>query len=284
MKPTALSLSPLLLCFSLFILATQHPVMAQAEQASQSVKQSDRPESVDCPASQVFTFSSGANYFKFCISEHGNFINLISPSPQYHNFGREGYIACATGAANAYDGGFDEAGWGAATATQPGGPKTFPLTIKRTSTDGKLELTQTFNWDTAQKEVLIQMVLKNVSAGSLTLVKLARYFDYDLDSSSARDDNDDDIYDQDSDSVWGRDSGTGAGHHGVMLTALTFVQGHTTAVQSFTDFVTDQGSCTASPVATVPTAPGDYGGRVTYSLGTLAAGASKTVAVLYRRF
>jgi hypothetical protein len=157
------------------------------------------------------------------------------------------------------------------------------LTIKRQSTDGKLELTQTFNWDTAQKEILITMVLKNISAVSLSAVKLARYFDDDLDSPLDEADELDDIYDQDSDSVWGRDGGTGAGHHGVMLTALTFIQSHTTAVQLFSDFNGDAGSCTASPVATVP-ATGDYTGRVTYNLGTLNAGQSKTVQMLYRRF
>ena len=284
MNTTSPVLYTMILCFSLFLLATQQPVMAQAEQAPQPVKQSNSPQSTTCPASQIFTFGSGANYFKFCITDHGNVIDLVSPSGKRHNFGNEGYIACATGAANAWDSGFDEAGWGAATATQPGGSKTFPLTIKRQSTDGKLELTQTFNWDTAQKEILITMVLKNISAVSLSAVKLARYFDDDLDSLLDEADELDDIYDQDSDSVWGRDSGTGAGHHGVMLTALTFAQAHTLAVQKFTDFNVDKASCTASPVATVPTAPGDYTGRVTYTLGTLSAGQSKTMQMLYRRF
>lgn len=195
-------------------------------------------------------------------------------------------MACATGAANAYDtGGAGETGWGAATATQPGGPKTFPLTIRRQSTDGKLELTQTFNWDTAQKEIIITMTLKNISAGTLSAVKLARYFDGDLDgSSSIVGEELDDLYDQDSDSVWGRDSGTGVGRHGVMLTALTFATSHTTVVQKYTEFLPDTPGCTASPAAAVPTTPGDYTGRVQYALGTLNAGQSKTVQVLYHRF
>jgi hypothetical protein len=34
----------------------------------------------------------------------------------------------------------------------------------------------------------------------------------------------------------------------------------------------------------VPTAPDDYVGRPTFNLGTIGAGAAKTIIVLYKRF
>ena len=288
MKHLLIPITLVILCASLFTLASS-AVMAQSGQASneQSIKQSNSPQDTTCPAAQTFTFGNGQNLFKFCISTHGNVQRLFSPGNYRQVDTTEGYVACGTGAANAFDAGFTESGWGAATAIQPGGANTFPLTIKRQTTDGKFELKQTFEWNTLEKEILITMVLKNISAGSITNVKLARYFDGDLNSTDAVIDDSDDIYDANSDSVWGRDSGTGAGHHELMLTALAFAVSHTTAAETFSDFnpagaVQTGRTCTPIP-RSVPTVPSDSVGRVTYNIGTMAAAASKTVKVLYRR-
>jgi hypothetical protein len=77
--------------------------------------------------------------------------------------------------------------------------------------------------------------------------------------------------------------------YGLMLSALTFSQTHTAFVEKFDDWDPEGAGaqtarkCTAM-AQTVPTASGDYVARVTYTLGTLAAGASKTVEFIYRRF
>jgi hypothetical protein len=284
MRQKRTRLAFIILCAGLFILASP-TARAQSDQGSQAIKQSESPESTICPPAQLFSFGAGAQFFRFCVSPHGNVLSLLSPAASKQLNLAEGYVACGTGAANAFDAGAVESGWGAATATQPGGPKTLPLTIKRQSTDGKFELTQTFDWNPAQKEITITMLLKNISAGSLASVKLARYFDGDLSN-----DPNDDLYDEDADSSWGTDSGAGAGHYGVSLTTLNFAVAHSTVVESFADFGPAnaggaQTAKTCTPIAqSVPTAPGNFVGRATYTLGTLAAGASKTVKLLYRRF
>jgi hypothetical protein len=242
------------------------------------------PENSNCGAGKLFTFGSGLDLFKFCLTDHGNILQLQSPANYRQITTQEGYVACGTGAANAYDAGTAEGGWDVATTiTQPGGANTLPVTITRNSTDGKFQLKQTFDWNSAQKEITVTMVLKNLSAASITNVKLARYFDGDLSSGLNSSDPNDDLYNNDFDSVLGRDSGAGAGHHGLLLTSLAFAQSHTTAVEAAADFANTRSTCI--PVAaSVPTAAGDFTGRVTVNLGTLSAGASKTIKVLYRRF
>lgn len=284
MKRTLTSISLLICCAGLLTLASQSAALAQSESAPPAIKDINSPASTICGAGRTFMFGAGAYLFKFCISDHGNILELQSPA-NFTQIGiREGYVACGTGAANAYDTGSDESGWGASTITQPGGANTLPVTIKRQSTDGKFELTQTFTADSAQKEITITMVLKNISAASITNVKLARYFDGDLSGSLNNGDAGDDIYNRDTDSVWGKDNGAGVGHHGLALTALSFAQSRSMAVESYGNFsMASFGNC--SPFAeNVPTAPGDYVGRLTYNLSTLAAGVSKTVKVIYRRF
>ena len=282
MKHTLTSVSLLICCVGLLILASQ-PAMAQSDSAAQAIKESNSPDNTACGAGKTFTFGAGLNFFTFCLSDHGNILQLQSPVNFRHITVREGYVVCGTGAATAFDAGDTEGGWGTANISQPGGANTLPVTITRNSTDGKFELKQTFDWNPAQKEITITMVLKNLSASSISNVKLARHFDADLSSSLSTSDGGDDIYNRDTDSVWGKDNGAGVGHHGVALTALSFAISRSTAVETFGDYVNTRSTCT--PIAaSVPTAPGDFTGRLTYNLSTLAAGTSRTVKVIYRRF
>ena len=270
---------------------TAGAAMAQSDEASRarSVNPiSNSPTGALCAPDKTFTYSSGAHHFSFCFdSEHaqGSLLFLISPAGLYQISGREGYIVCGTGAANAYAILSDDMGWEEAVISQPGGPNTLPITFTRQSTDGKFELAQTFDWDPVEKEILITMTLKNISAASITSVRLSRYF-----RGLPGADVGDDVYDRDSDSVWGVDlGGSGTGHHGLMLSALTFTQTHTAFVEKYADWnpfsagAQTAHKCTAIAQA-VPTPAGDYVGRVTYALGTLSAGASKTVQFVYRRF
>lgn len=162
----------------------------------------------------------------------------------------------------------------------------MPLTIARTTTDGKFQLNQTFDWDTLKKEVTVAMVLKNTSGLSQANVQLARYFDGDLSNDFG-----DDIYDANADSVWGLDGsyGSGAGHHGLMLTTLSFAQPHSVAIEKYSDWdplgSSQQRARSCLGIRQIgPTAPGNYVGRITFNLGTIAAGGTKTIIVLYKRF
>lgn len=233
-----------------------------------------------------FFLGSGPNYFRVCVSPHGNISYLWSPAGYYHiNVGNEGYVVCGTGVATAYDAGNVESGWNqAANIVQPGGPHTYPIITTRQSTDGKLELKQTIDINLAEKEILITMALKNISGAQITNVKLARYFDGDISHYSRGGGQDfPDIYDRDADAVWGKDDGAGPGHHSLTLAALTLGQSHTAAVETAADYQNTRSTCTPAAVPTVPTSPGDYTGRLTYNLGTLNAGATRTVKFIYRR-
>ena len=280
MKRTLPSIAMATLFAGICLLASP-TTMAQSEQAIQPppIEDANSPESLTCPAAQTFSFGSGTSKFAFCITNHGNIKNLESPATFKHIFGAEGYVACGMGINSASDAGSVENGWNAPSAVaQPNGAHTFPLSITRQSTDGKFELKQTFDWDTTNKEIIITMALKNISGVAITSVKLARYFNGQMDNSGAND-----RYDVDSDSVWAREGDSSGSHHGLMLSALSFALFHNAAVETATNWGQTGEGCV--PIAeTVPTTLGDYVGRLTYGLGTLNAGQSKTVKMLYKRF
>lgn len=287
-RPTNRSLFSFVLMFFTLCLASG-AVMAQSDRALQPsiVNKINGPELDHCSIypETAFTYGSGAPLFKFCLSDRGHIIDITSPSGFKHmSFGQEeGYAICGTGATKAFSTASIESNdWSAPILDQPGGPNTLPLTITRQSPDGKFELKQSFDWNTGKKEIFITMELKNLSAASITNVRLSRYFDGEIDN-----DYGDNILDRNSDSVWGIDAGAGTQHHGLILSALTLTQTHTAFVEKFSDWNTNgqDGTgegCTAIG-QNVPTAPGNYVGRITYVLGTLAAGASKTVKFVYRR-
>jgi hypothetical protein len=278
MKRTLTSIAMATLCVSLCLLAST-TASAQTEQATGLV---ETPESIEstCPPAQTFTFGSGATRFSFCISTHGNVQNLVSPSASKHITTAEGYIVCGSGFNNSWDTGSDDEsyGWNEPIAvSQPGGPHTFPLTIIRQSTDGRFQLRQVFDWEPEQRELFITMVLKNTSAAAITNLMLARYFDGNID------DQWNNIYDGDSDSVWGRNPSSGA-RHGLMLSALSLAQPHMAGVERETDWFYSKTICPTTEWTGPPLSNNDYVGRLTFKLGTLNPGQIKTVKVLYRRF
>lgn len=247
----------------------------------------------DCAPSVVYTNGSGANMIKFCTTTAGNMGGFESPQNFNHfdpmngtgdsgiSLASDGYVLCsALGVHGSNPSEYNEVGWGPSTWSQPNGPSALPMIVTRLTTDGKFQLKHHFTWDVLRKEVVITMTLQNISSSPIASVQLARYFDANIDNDKA-----DDRYDRDADSVWARDTGG----HGLMLTALTFAQPHTTAVERFIDwepyFVGVPGTArTCTPLSRpVPTAPGNYVGRLTYQFGTIPAGATRIVKVLYRR-
>jgi hypothetical protein len=277
----------LLALFACILLVASGSFIKQSGQARQTT--SDAPSS--CPPTtfdefREFNFGTGQSFFSIRLSDDGNIIWLRSPNQITHIDDQEGYVVCGTGVATAYDANWfnDESGWGQSSVMQCGGPGTLPITVTRQTLDGTLELKQTIDWNPQEKEVFFTMTLKNISGAQLTNVKLARYFNGDISrvNNSPGVDNDDDIYDRDTDAVWGKDNGAGAGHHSVVLLAQTPGLSHTAAVESKASFDITKSTCT--PIAEpVPTAPGDYTGRLTYNLGTFNPGVSRTVKYIYRR-
>ena len=267
--------------FASLCLLASHSVMAQTEQNEQQADKVASPMTYEaCPDKQKFTFGSGASRFSFCISTHGNVQNLESPATYTHITTAEGYIACGSGFNGSWDTGSVAAshGWNEPIAvSQPGGAHTFPLTIIRQSTDGRFQLKQTFEWEPEQKELFITMVLKNISVDTITNLMLARYFDGNIDNAW------DNIYDYDSDSVWGRNPSSGA-RHGLMLSAFSLAQPHFTDVERESDWFYSKTNCPSTDPAGPPLSNNDYVGRLTFKLGTLQPGQLKTVKMLYRRF
>jgi len=83
--------------------------------------------------------------------------------------------------------------------TQPNGPNTFPLTIKRTTSDGKYTLTQKFSQVPADFTIKIATTLKNNTTAS-PFIYVYRYADLDIDNAAA---SSIDWFDQGAHAAWG---------------------------------------------------------------------------------
>jgi hypothetical protein len=218
---------------------------------------------------------------KICLSDRGNLVQFESPAGFEHlrvSAVGEGYAVCSGAGTHGFDAGFAEQGFGPSTIIQPNGPNTFPLTITRDTTNGVFRLKQQFTRDTTEKDVTVTMTLTNRSASPVSGVNLTRYFDGDIDNSFSGN-----RYAHTADSVWGWSDGSG---QGLMLTALTFNISHSAGVEAFPNWdpFSGGGAQLCHSGGATPSSPGNFVGRVNYSLGTIAAGGSKTVKVLYRRF
>jgi hypothetical protein len=224
---------------------------------------------------------SGANFYRFCVSNHGNLLTFEFPQGRDH-IAAEGYALCNFSGGNEIVQGYDTGGsespaCGSPTISQPNGANTLPLTITRTC--NCLRLKQDFARDNPEKDVTITMTLTNVCSPTLGDVRVSRYFDGDIHADTGFD-----IYDVSLASVWARD------FEALSLTALTFGTAHEALVEEFSDW---------NPASPLHTATGcsafgegaptqldgttNFVGRVTYFLGALSANQSKTVKVVYRR-
>jgi hypothetical protein len=167
---------------------------------------------------QCFTSGSGQTFLKVCITANGNMSWIESPAGYVHLQSREGYAVCSGGVpgngatVHGFDADIAAAGWGSPTASQPSGAGTLPLIITRTSTDGVIQIKQTFTLNAPEREVNIKMDVKNTSAGILDSVYLSRYYDGDIDGQTTN------LYDRNQESVWARGPYNNVAH-GLMLNA-----------------------------------------------------------------
>jgi hypothetical protein len=245
-----------------------------------------------------YTFSSSQNSFNLCISNDGNLVGVESPAGFEHigvgTIG-EGYALCSgPSQVYAYDAGFDESGWGPSTVTHAPGGQPFPIGVSRTTLDGSFQLDQTIainankSGQSPEREITFMMKLTNLTASTINNVYVTRYAYFKMDGAGG-----DDIYSlsrdtvsanqgsQASPGVWA-DSPSG---HGMMLTGLNFVLLRSVEINNVADWLnTGHKVCATGASLTAPTPGGDYVGRVALHLGNLAAGASKTVEFVYRRF
>ena len=260
-----------------------------------------KPEPLAVDSHTTLTSGSGASFLKIIITSHGNIRYLESPAGRKHIYA-EGYALlagawpCAMGG-TAYDFGYSEARWiGNPTIVQPNGKNTLPLTITRRAgyrsecgaqmnDPYRLELKQVFDRYSAEREVSVTMTVKNVGKTLANGVQLARWFDGDVDSATQN------LYYTTPDSVFAWRpvfNDPGLPGRGLSLTNLTpnfpvwadpVRLGWKPDPDDYQPWDTGYGiRDDDKPIR------GDHAGIITYNLGDIAVGASKTVKVVYRRF
>lgn len=247
----------------------------------------------------LYTSGGGAAAVNVCISNHGNVVKFESPAGfeqigQLNTF-RDGYAICTgnlptvPNVSHGYDTGGIEAGFTAPTISQPNGPNTFPLTISRDTTDGVFQLQQSYKLDKIERDLTITMKVVNLSAVDQDFVKLSRYFEGDVDNNASAG-----RFGANDEAVWEWVNTTTG--HGLMLSNLTPGFNASTTVHTVADhnplgsgFRTGDGCIVFAGQVATPTDPATVSGanlvgRVIYGMGTIHAGNSKIVKVLYRRF
>lgn len=194
--------------FLLLLIATLSTV-AVAQQSQSAValfQQKNDAQSLSSMACQsTFTSGSGQTYLSFCVTQNGNLGTFYSPSNYRQLYpGAEGYAICDwTNNNYSYrDFGLygDSGNWLNSTIVQPNGPNTFPLTIKRTTSDGIWTLTQVFSRSTTTPSVKITMTLRN-NSGVGRSAYFERFADIDAWGISFNE------FDGATASVWGYQSG-----------------------------------------------------------------------------
>ncbi len=228
---------------------------------------------------------------KIVVSTGGNLTSYLSPNiptAQYEHIGvgafSEGYVLCYSGlAGSAFDTGSSSSGFDA--------PTTTVNSVKRNTSDGRLLLTQKFTFSPGSNQggttINIGMTVKNLTGSQINNVILRRQVDFDIDtggpqgwagfvSNHARTKAAVIAFHDPSEAPVNRES------HGIMLSNSN----GTNAV--FTTLVTANildSSCAPAPAPVDPNfiSRGDFGDSISYDVGNLAPGQSKTVGVRYQR-
>jgi hypothetical protein len=229
------------------------------------------PASTTCLS--TYSSGSGPTFFQWCVTSNGNIVSIQSPQDEEHIFEGtvgEGYQICDQNVSyRDYAGYGDSGNWKTSVVTQPNGPNTFPLTIKRTTSDGKYVLTQKFNQVPANFTVTIAMTVKNNTTSPVAL-NVYRFADLDIDQAGSFAE---DWFDQGANAAWGYLPFA----DGIMLSTST----NTTAFH-FASVTKAVPSDCSFPSATTP-AHIDGGVYLVHEI-SLAARASTTFNLSYRRF
>jgi hypothetical protein len=257
------------------------PVGLRAQQSQAGSSGAIEPLDSSCLA--TFVSGTAEELVRICISKHGNLIKFESPAGFEHirngDFD-EGYILCRDFTNQvAFDIGDNESGFDDGTVSQPGGPGTLPITVTRNSLDGLFRLTQTFTWDPGSNQVFIEMRVKNVSGAKQFGVGVIRMADFDIGENVTGLFENEWAQTLDSVFAWndfGSLTGTTA-PQALRLSAVTRKTFHFPEV-----VLVGENSCAPSLEPTPD--HDDFAGRMSYSVGTIAQNATKTVRFAYRRY
>ena len=250
-------------------------LLAAAAAHAQDVVQRDLGEGAN-PESTACSYTFTASNIKWCLNANGNLVSLQSPGSVEHiRFGAgaiEGYILCVSGVIKGYDTAYSGAGFGPATVIVA---KTATgITIRRKTLDGKFQLDQKWSRDNTERDLTVQMTLKNLGAAASNVVlwRVADInVDYSIDGQFA------DRYDRSRYTLWFRDPTIN--RDAVTMSVLTLNQLNIAWVQPFQGGV----SCSIAAEPPLPSVgPVDVMGRIGYGFSSMASGSQKVVKVGYR--
>jgi hypothetical protein len=249
------------------IVITLSPAAAQKEGGN---------ESSTCISTQ--TSGSGEALFATCVTNTGNVTKFVTPSG-VSNLHGDSYAICdqETGAGMSLARAYSREGNIELNFAAPSS-HTTTSNVRKTA-DGRYTLTQSFARDAPEKQLVITMTLKNNGPGPVTNVRIARFVDIDAGGNAIGD-----VFSKSLDSVTGVEATPGQ-EHGMMVGVLTPEISHVTQIVSYSDFSTAEYKyCAPTAPYASPTTDGDWVAFVRFDLGTMAAGASRTVKLFYRRF
>ena len=245
---------------------------AAAAAQAQDVIRADLGEGAN-PESSVCTYPFTASNIKWCLNANGNLVSLQSPGTiehiRYYGQAVEGYILCVNGALKAYDTAAFGAGFGPPTVIAA---KTASgITIRRKTLDGLFQLDQKWSRDNTERDLTLQMTLKNL--GPAANVELGRVTDVNVDFSL--DKFSIDLFDRTRNALWFRDPVNG--RDGVTMKLLTLNPNYYVVVAAATNSI----DCNYPQLA-FPGGPKDVMGYARYSFGAMSSGAQKVVKLGYR--
>jgi hypothetical protein len=145
----------------------------------------DIPVILCYPKRKLADFYSPSGYHQLYANAEGYAVCDYDYNYSYYDWGQYG----------------DSGNWQNATISQPNGANTFPLTIKRTTSDGNWTLTQVFSRNATTPSVTVKMTLRN-SSGVARTAYFMRFADIDADNRTTNE------FEGGMASIWGYQSGS----------------------------------------------------------------------------
>ena len=210
----------------------------------------------------------GQAFFRTCTSSVGTLTEVKSPAGATDLIQSEGFAICSAGGVHGVETGFGSSGLGfPSTSTQ--------ASNVRTTTDGIFRITQSFLRDALEKEIIITVTIRNMATFAVSAVRFSRFFDVDV-----TDLNDFSGSTKESAFIWDRYSGDPG--RGLQLSARTYTIPSEAHIVLFDNFQPLTSGCNPGLASGAAGTLEDWTARVTYNIGTMAAGASKIMKFVYR--
>jgi hypothetical protein len=248
-------------------------LLAAAAAQAQDVVRADLGEGAN-PEATTCAYNFTASNIKWCLTTNGNLVSLQSPGTVEHIRPIswppvEGYTLCVNGALKAYDTAVSFFGFGPPTVIAA--QTASGITIRRKTLDGTFQLDQKWSRDNTERDLTLQMTLKNL--GPAAVVELGRVADLNVDISL--DGKYPDLFDRTRNTLWFRDPVNG--RDGVTMKLLTLNPNYLAIVAGF-----DPSPKCIYPQLAFPGGLIDVMGHARYIFGTMGNGAQKVVKLGYR--